>query len=84
MKIAEKVSFNIATQASYVYIFSGQKSIKNSKNFGEVFEKPEACDQAVLPDRSIYIGQELMEKANIKISNATFWVIVFHWKKIYW
>jgi len=29
LKITEKVSFNIA---SYVYIFSGQKLIKNAKN----------------------------------------------------
>ena len=33
----EKVSFNIASVASYVYILSGQKFIKNAKNcqFGE-------------------------------------------------
>ena len=29
MKITEKVSFNIASVASYVYILSGQKFIKN-------------------------------------------------------
>ena len=27
-----KVSFNIASEASYVYILSGQKLIKNAKN----------------------------------------------------
>ena len=32
MKIIEKVSFNIASEASYVYILSGQKLIKNAKN----------------------------------------------------
>ena len=32
LKITEKVSFNIASEASYVYILSGQKLIKNSKN----------------------------------------------------
>ena len=32
LKITEKVSFNIASEASYVYILSGQKSIKNAKN----------------------------------------------------
>ena len=33
----QKVKFNIASEASYVYIFSGQKFIKNAKNrqFGE-------------------------------------------------
>ena len=32
LKITEKVSFNIASEASYVYILSGQKVIKNAKN----------------------------------------------------
>ena len=32
LKITEKVAFNIAREASYVYIFSGQKFIKNAKN----------------------------------------------------
>ena len=30
LKITEKVSFNIASEASYVYILSGQKFIKNA------------------------------------------------------
>ena len=35
-----KVSFNIASEASYVYILSGQKFIKKAKNdpFWQVFE----------------------------------------------
>ena len=32
LKITEKVSFNIAREASYVYILRGQKFIKNAKN----------------------------------------------------
>ena len=32
LKITEKVSFNIASEASYVYILSGQKLIQNAKN----------------------------------------------------
>ena len=32
LKITEKVSFNIASEASYVYILSGQKFIKKAKN----------------------------------------------------
>ena len=32
LKITEKVSFNIASEASYVYILSGQKLIKIAKN----------------------------------------------------
>ena len=31
LKITEKVSFNIASEASYVYIMSGQKLIKSAK-----------------------------------------------------
>ena len=36
----KKVSFKIASEASYVYILSGQKFIKNAKNshFWRVFE----------------------------------------------
>ena len=30
------------------------------------FWKPEACGQTVLPDRSVLIGQKLMENAKIK------------------
>ena len=37
LKITEKVSFNIVSEASYVYILSGQKLVKDAKNgpFGE-------------------------------------------------
>ena len=40
LKITKKVSFNIASEASYVYILSDQKLIKNAKNgpFWPVFE----------------------------------------------
>ena len=40
LKITEKVSFNIASEASYAYILRGQKLIKNAKNgtFWRVFE----------------------------------------------
>ena len=40
LQITEKVSFNIASEASYVYILSGQKLIKNAENgpFWRVFE----------------------------------------------
>ena len=59
LKISEKVSFNIASEASYVYIFSGQKFIKNAKN-GQL--KSETCCETVLPDRSILIGPKIGEK----------------------
>ena len=67
MKITEKVTFNFASEASYVYILSGQKFIKNGKNgqFGE-FWKPEACSQTVLPDRLILMRQKLVENAKIE------------------
>ena len=40
LKIGEKVSFDFASEASYVYILSGQKYIKIQKNgqFWRVFE----------------------------------------------
>ena len=65
LKITEKVSFNIASEASYVYVFSEQKLINNAKNgsFWRVFWKPEDCGQTVLPDRSVLIGQKLVENA---------------------
>ena len=60
-----KVSVKIASEASYVYILS--KFIKNAKNgqFGE-FLKPEAFGQIVFPDRSLLIGQKMIEIAKIK------------------
>ena len=45
LKIAQKVSYNIASEASYVYILSGQKFIVNLASFW----KAEACGQTVLP-----------------------------------
>ena len=32
LKISQKVAFNIASVASYVYILSGQKLFQNAKN----------------------------------------------------
>ena len=37
LKITEKVSFNIESEASYVYILSGQKLTKNAKNSNATF-----------------------------------------------
>ena len=74
LKIKELVSFNIASEAIYAYIFSGQKLIKNAKNrpFWRVFRKPEACGQTVLPDRSVLIGQKLLENAKIGLPHSFF------------
>ena len=44
LKITEKVSFNIASVASFVYILSGQKFIKMPKMVNLAsFWKPAAC-----------------------------------------
>ena len=66
LKITEKVSFNIASEANYV--LTRQKFSKNAKNWSILasFWKPEACGQTVLPDRSILIGQKLVENAKIE------------------
>ena len=67
-QITEKVSYNIASEASYIYILSGQQLIKNAKN-GYIlasFWNPEACGQTVLPDRSVLIGQKLAENGKIQ------------------
>ena len=59
-KIAKKVAFNIASEASYVYILSGQKLNENAKYYCPLasVRKPEACSQIVLPDMSLFIGQK--------------------------
>ena len=41
---------------------SGQNFIK----YARFFWKPEACRQTVLPERSILIGQKLVENAKIE------------------
>ena len=66
--ITEKVSFNIAIEVSYVYILSDQKCQKWS--ILARFWKPEACGQTVLPDRSVLIGQKLVENAEIEKSKC--------------
>ena len=55
LKITEKVLFNIASEASYVYILSGQKFIKKCQKWwwSEVY------DQTALPDMSILKGQKI-------------------------
>ena len=83
LKVTEKVAFNIASEASYVYILSRQKFMKNAPKWSILasFWKPEACGQTVLPDRSILIGQKLVEntiveevKWNILSNFQTMWI----------
>ena len=65
----QKVAFNIAREASYVYILRGQKSIKNAKkgSISASFWKPEPCGQKVLLDRSLSIRQKLVKIPKIKL-----------------
>ena len=75
LKITEKVSFNIASEANYVYIIP---KIVNLASFW----KSEACGQTVLPDRSLLISQKLVENAkmakiqmrHVPILNETFFL----------
>ena len=61
LKITEKVSFNIL-RLHFEWTKVNQKwSILAS------FWKPKACGQTVLPDRSVLIGQKLMENAKCDI-----------------
>ena len=63
LKIAQKVAVNIASEASYVYI-----SLKMPKTANLVsLWKTSVCGQTVLPDRSILIGQKLVEMPELKI-----------------
>ena len=62
LKIAGKVSFNIASEANYVYILSGQKLIKNAKNgqFWRVFENLKLAVK-----KCYQTGQKLVENAKM-------------------
>ena len=62
LKIPEKVSFNNASEASYGYIFQWTKAYKKC-------QKPKACGQTVLPERSSKWSK------NTKIQTQLFWVI---------
>ena len=68
LKITEKVSFNIASEASCVYILSGQKLIKNAKNgpFWRVFENLKLAVKQCYQTSQFFIGQKLVENAKIQ------------------
>ena len=70
MKITEKVSFNIASEASNVHILSGQKLIENAKNcrFWRFLKNLKFA-------LKLSMGRKLMENAGIKNWNETFWMI---------
>ena len=68
LKITGKVSFNIASEASYVYILSGQKLIKIAKNgpFWRVFENLKLAVKQCYQTGQFKIGQKLMKKAKVQ------------------
>ena len=45
LKITENVSFNIASEASYVYILNAQKFLKNAKNGQNLMLAVKQCYQ---------------------------------------
>ena len=64
----KEVSFTIASEASYIYILSGQKSIKNAKNsqFGEILKIWSLRSNSV-SRQSILKGQKLARNAKKEI-----------------
>ena len=68
LKITQKIAFDIASEASYVYILSRKKFIKNAKNgqFG-MFWQTEATILTVLPDKPILIEQKSIEVPKLDI-----------------
>ena len=75
LKITEKVSFNITSEASYFYILSGQKLIKNAKN-GEFLKtwilRPNSVTRQVSFNRT-KIGGKCQ---NSQIQMRHFWVFL--------
>ena len=68
LKITEKVSFNIASEASYVYILSGQKLVQNAKNspLWRVFENLKLAVKQCYQTGQFFMGQKLAENAKIE------------------
>ena len=54
LKITEKVAFNMASEASYIYILSGQKFIKNAKN-GQFWRVDENLENLNIVTRQVTI-----------------------------
>ena len=79
LKITEKVSFNIASEASYVYIFSGQNFIKNSKIqmrlFGRFSNTVDAASFSAAPTSSfiLYLSVD-SQKVFVNCSSVKSWV----------
>ena len=61
LKITEKVSLKIASEASYFYFLCGQKLIKNAKNgpIWRVFENLKLADKQCYQTGQFKIGQKI-------------------------
>ena len=84
LKITEKVSFNIASEASYVYILNGQNFIKMTKivHFGEFLKIWSLLSNSVTRQVT-YNRTTIGENDKIEKSNATFWVIFKQFVQFY-
>ena len=82
LKITEKVSFNIASEASYVYILSEQKLIKNAKNgpFWRVLKTWSLRSNSVT---RLVIFNRRKIGGKCQNSNAIFWVIFSRSKMVF-
>ena len=71
LKISVKVAFDIASEASYVYILNRKKFIKNAKNgpFWRVFENLKLAVKQCYQTSHFLKGQKLEEKAKIQIQH---------------
>ena len=65
LKITEKVSFNIASEASYVYILSGQKKMPKMVQFGEFLKNWSLRSNSVTRLVSFLKGRKLVKNAKI-------------------
>ena len=88
LKITEKVSFNIASEASYVYILSGQKLIKNAKNgqFGEFLKnwsvQSNSTTRQVNFNRTKMVENAKIEKFKYKIMSSIPIVFAVFWEQL--
>ena len=72
------IQHNIASYGATFTFWVAKNSLKMPKMvILASFWKPEDCGQTVLPDRSLFLGQKLLENAKIE-KNATFCVIFKH------
>ena len=62
---SQEKSHSILREKRAMFTFCEDKSLLKMATFAS-FWKPVACGQTVLPDRSILIGQKLVENAKIK------------------